>query len=131
MGFAALTSELEPLALENAEQLAKEVMSVIDEDADGKISLKEFTPICAEALRVILDEAENAQYAGDAQPTAGGNDPYLARAEEILLKELSDADLENTLMELFQSADLDNSGTLEKPEFSKCLLEADIGLTQG
>jgi len=125
--FEALSSELG--SADYSERLATEVMSVVDADEDNHVSLEEFTPLCAEVLRVLIDEAENAKYeAGNTEQT-GGTD-YMAAAEEILLKGLSDEDLERTLLELFQSADLDNSGTLERPEFTKCLLEADIGLTE-
>jgi len=106
-----------------------EIMDVIeatDTDHNNMIDLEEFTPVCYElALEVAMREIK-AQMAAEAE---GADDSRRKRAEDYLLQQMSREELLAALAAVFEKADKDGSGFLDRAEFATCLQDTALGFS--
>jgi len=98
------------------------LMAEADENHDGVIEYEEFVP-----LAVDLIEAMYAKAAADEE-MAVENAEAVETAEDMLLNGMSREQLEETLKGVFEKADTDGNGVLDRQEFRACLRQANIGL---
>merc|ERR1712070_500020 len=98
------------------------IMAEADENQDGVIEYNEFVP-----LAVDLIESIYAKSTADMQVAQADAEAHEA-AVASLLQDMSQEELENTLVAVFQNADKDGNGTLDRKEFQACLKSADLGL---
>merc|ERR1711934_978141 len=100
----------------------EQVLSAVDTDGDGQISYEEFIPI---AFRILVEITRDEMAdAADAAVSARAE-----RAEQMLVHSMSQEELTQTLLEIFQDADKDGSGHLDPSEFTEALRGSDIGFT--
>lgn len=114
-----------------AKRLSDEVLDATDTNADGKVSKAEFTPLAVDIVSAIIDEAENHKFEEEqnsaSNPAAATN--YVDAAHQILVHDLTKEELQAALADIFDSADEDGSGTLDREEFARCLREVAVDLT--
>lgn len=93
--------------------------SQADSDSSGTISFAEFAPLAYDLLVEHMAVAIQQEHeAGMEKRSEAAN----------ILSRLSKEELEETIMGLFQEADGDASGLIEKAEFAHAMREANIGL---
>jgi len=94
----------------------------VDLDGNGEIDYNEFLPPAIELIQSIYARmdmaAEEEQAKADAETAA----------TEYLVHGMSKSEVEAIIREQFDKADADKSGSLDVPEFHKCLKEAELGL---
>jgi len=115
-----------------AKRLSDEVLDATDTNADGKVSKAEFTPLAVDIVSAIIDEAENHKFEEEQNPAsnpAAAATNYVDAAHQILVHDLTREELTAALADIFDSADEDGSGTLDREEFSRCLQEVAVDLT--
>jgi Ca2+-binding EF-hand superfamily protein len=98
------------------------VLANVDADNDGRVTYTEFIPIAFDMLLKTVVAAMRA----DAEASADAR----AKAEEILVKGLTQEELQAQLNEIFQAADTDGSGRLDAAEFKTALEDAELGFTE-
>eukprot|EP00656_Telonema_subtile_P056734 TRINITY_DN9142_c0_g8_i1.p1 TRINITY_DN9142_c0_g8~~TRINITY_DN9142_c0_g8_i1.p1 ORF type:complete len:1064 (+),score=417.22 TRINITY_DN9142_c0_g8_i1:39-3230(+) len=99
------------------------VMEEADTNDDGMIEYDEFVPLMAnlfESMKVIDEAAENQA----SQQAAA------AAATEQLFDDLPAAQLDANILSMFQAADSDNSGELDRSEFMEAMRQLDFGLSR-
>ena len=101
----------------------EQVLEAVDTDGDGKISYEEFIPI---AFRILVEITRDEMVeAADAAASARTD-----RAESVLVHSLSQEELTQTLTQIFQEADKDGSGRLDREEFTQALISSDVGFSE-
>ena len=114
-----------------AKRLSDEVLDATDTNADGKVSKAEFTPLAVDIVSAIIDEAENHKFEEEqnsaSNPAAATN--YVDAAHQILVHDLTREELTAALADIFNSADEDGNGTLDREEFARCLQDVSVDLT--
>ncbi|KAK9803990.1 hypothetical protein WJX72_011083 [[Myrmecia] bisecta] len=95
-------------------------MEEADENANGVVEYREFVPIMVQILQAM--QAKEAALAAEQA--------IAQQAETLLLHGMPQAELEALILRTFQKSDTDGSGTLDRAEFKKCLLDADLGLSR-
>lgn len=123
------------------DELIEYLILEVDANKDGVIDYTEFCPLCYELLLKII-EVEVSKGDGDVNVAgaAGSNDTKVedleadgdemaAAAEDLILGDMSATEIEDLLHEIFKSADVDDSGTLDKEEFEQALRDSDIQLS--
>jgi Ca2+-binding EF-hand superfamily protein len=96
------------------------IMTEADENNDGMIDFNEFLPLMMELIQLLIAK-------GDVEAKLAQNE---AEVEDKLLHGMDRATLNNLLLSIFQSADADGSGALDRREFQNALKSADLGLTR-
>jgi len=128
-GSGALSSKefetvLRAAELHLSDREIKRVLAEADTDGNGEVSYEEFIPIGVElvnSIQVANDVAdENLAMEEDARQ----------QAEYHLFHGMTKEELERLLVDVFQRADVDNSGALSYDEFRQACKDADIGLTR-
>ena len=99
-------------------------MAELDEDHDGKLSYNEFLPFTVELLQALFAKQEMDHEREETEAEAR------EEVEEFLLHGMPRSELENMMMDIFQRADIDGSGSLDRNEFRECLKAAELGLTR-
>lgn len=127
--FQDLVSEL-GMNPDYAQRLSDEVLDATDTNADGKVSKAEFTPLAIDIVSAIIDEAENHKFDEQQSGPAQAATSYTEAAENILVHNLTEEELTQALADIFASADLDGSGTLDREEFARCLRDVQVDLTE-
>lgn len=115
-----------------AKRLSDEVLDATDTNDDGKVSKAEFTPLAIDIVSAIIDEAENHKFEEQQNAASTPAQPatdYLDAAQQILVHDLTREELTAALSEIFTAADTDASGTLDPEEFSRCLRDVKVDLT--
>jgi len=119
-----------------AKRLSDEVLDATDTNADGKVSKAEFTPLAVDIVSAIIDEAENHKFEEEqnaannpAAALAAAATNYVDAAHQILVHDLTKEELQAALADIFDSADADGSGTLDREEFARCLRDVAVDLT--
>ena len=102
-------------------------MEECDEDGDGCIDYGEFVPIMVGLVRSFAAKQRALEKQG---AVARGRKQARGHAANMLLHGMSRAQLEGTLKQLFDGADADGSGVLDRKEFATCLRSADLGLSR-
>jgi len=98
------------------------IMAEVDENQDGVIEYKEFVPLAVDLIESIY--AKTTAQIAVAQADADAHEAAVAS----LLNGMPREDLEATLTGIFQQADKDGNGSLDRKEFQACLRSADLGL---
>jgi len=115
-----------------AKRLSDEVLDATDTNADGKVSKAEFTPLAVDIVSAIIDEAENHKFEEEQNPAsnpAAAATNYVDAAHQILVHDLTREELTAALADIFNSADEDGNGTLDREEFARCLQDVSVDLT--
>uniref|UniRef100_A0A061SBG2 Radial spoke protein 7 n=1 Tax=Tetraselmis sp. GSL018 TaxID=582737 RepID=A0A061SBG2_9CHLO len=102
----------------------KKIMSELDEDHDGRLSYNEFLPFMVELLQTVFAKHEVEATRLEEEEEAR------QEVEEFLLHGMPRQQLEAMMMNIFQRADADGSGKLNRTEFRDCLKAAELGLTR-
>lgn len=95
-----------------------------DENNDGMISYEEFVPVAVELLTVIFAKKRHEWQQAQRQQQAA------QESAAYLLNGMPREELEAALTSIFQAADSDNSGELDRKEFVLALKNSDLGLTK-
>lgn len=103
---------------------ARAIMSEADENDDGALEYREFVPVMVEIIHGLKAKAEAAAVAEEAE------DEAREVVEMHLLHGMPREDLEALMRGVFEAADTDGNGTLDRKEFSRCLKSAELGLTR-
>ena len=83
-----------------------------------------FVPVALQILKEITRENMDDK----AVAAAALDQEALEKAQE-LLDQMTDEQLQQSLKEIFFTADSDDNGTLDIDEFRQCLQDTDLGLT--
>ena len=99
-------------------------MSEADENEDGVLEYREFVPIMVELIHSIKAKE-------DAKAAAEEDEDEAREAVEMhLLHGIPREQLEQMMFSVFNAADTDGSGALDRKEFARCLKSAELGLTR-
>lgn len=102
----------------------RRVMSEADENDDGVLEYREFVPVMVEIVHGIKAKEAAAR---EAEMEA---DEAREAVEMHLLHGMPREELEQMMAGVFQAADADGSGILDRKEFAKCLKSAELGLSR-
>jgi len=102
----------------------KRVMSEADEDDDGFINYGEFVPVAVQVLQGYHARRSAMEHHQKDEATAR------ELAMEYLLHGMSREELEATMFRLFQKADLDQDGFLDRNEFRASINDASLNLSR-
>ena len=102
----------------------RRIMSEADENEDGVLEYREFVPIMVELIHSIKAKE-------DAKAAAEEDEDEAREAVEMhLLHGIPREQLEQMMFSVFNAADTDGSGALDRKEFARCLKSAELGLTR-
>ena len=101
------------------------LMDSIDTDQDRRIYFEEFVPLCYDLLIELIARAIQENENAEAAQAAA----MRKKAEEII-GNLSPEQLQDSLTQIFSTADADGSGFLDAAEFESCMLQMDLGLSR-
>ena len=101
----------------------RKIMAEADENEDGLIEYREFSQVAVDVLQA-LSSKDAAQQAREREAQNRKD------VEAFLLHGMPKAELEQLLGDVFRQTDVDGSGTLDRREFSRCIREAELGLTR-
>ena len=102
----------------------RRIMSEADENEDGVLEYREFVPIMVELIHSMKAKE-------DAKAAAEEDEVDAREAVEMhLLHGIPREQLEQMMFTVFNSADSDGSGALDRKEFARCLKSAELGLTR-
>jgi Ca2+-binding EF-hand superfamily protein len=96
------------------------IMTEADENNDGMIDFNEFQPLLLELVQLLIAKQ-------DVEEKLLQNE---AIVEDRLLHGMDRTTLNQLLLSIFQSADDDQSGFLNRVQFQNALKSADLGLTR-
>ena len=96
------------------------IMTEADENHDGMIDFNEFQPLLLELVQLLIAKQ-------DVEEKLLQNE---AIVEDRLLHGMDRTTLNQLLLSIFQSADDDQSGFLNRVQFQNALKSADLGLTR-
>ena len=103
---------------------ARRVMAEADENDDGVLEYREFVPVMVEIIHGLQARARAAEV----------REAQTAEARESvqmhLLHGMPRDELEDMMRNVFEAADADGSGALDRREFARCLRSAELGLTR-
>ena len=103
---------------------ARRVMQEADENDDGVLEYREFVPVMVEIIHGMQARARAAEV----------REVQAAEARESvqmhLLHGMPRDELEDMMRNVFEAADADGSGALDRKEFARCLRSAELGLTR-
>jgi Ca2+-binding EF-hand superfamily protein len=100
------------------------IMAEIDEDDNGVVDWKEFLPVATDLLRTLIARQDFQERKCSRHGSAK------EEAQEFLLKGLTREELQESIMEVFRSADNDGNGNLDRKEFLNCLRGSGLGFTR-
>ena len=103
---------------------ARAIMAEADENDDGALEYREFVPIMVEIIHGIKAKTDAAAVTEEAE------DEAREVVEMHLLHGMPREELEAMMRGVFEAADTDGNGTLDRKEFSRCLKSAELGLTR-
>ena len=99
------------------------MLAEADENDDGVLEYKEFLP----AMITIINGLK-ARHAARASRDAAA-DMAREEAQYVLLRGMPASDLEALMVNVFEAADEDKSGSLSRPEFKTALKSGKLGLS--
>lgn len=107
-----------------SEKETMRLMAEVDANEDGQIDYSEFVPLAVdlvEGMYAKMDEKESRFVEEERARMA---------ATEYMLHGMGREQLSAVILDVFQKADKDLSGSLTIAEFHNCIREADLGLTR-
>jgi len=110
------------LGLSNSE--IRRVLAEADEDEDGMINYHEFVPVAVQVLQGYHARKHAMEHRDKDEENAR------ELAMDYLLHGMTREELEATMFNLFQKADQDTDGFLNRDEFRVCINDASLGLTR-
>jgi len=110
------------LGLSNPE--IRRVLAEADENEDGMIDYHEFVPVAVQVLQGYHARKHAMEHRDEDEKNAR------ELAMDYLLHGMTREELEATMFNLFQKADLDGDGFLNRDEFRSCINDASLGLTR-
>lgn len=102
----------------------RRIMSEADEDGNGMIEYREFVPVMVDIIHSLKAKEAANETRADMEEDAR------AEVEEHLLHGIPREQLEEVMRGVFEMADTDGSGELDREEFRDALKNADLGLTR-
>jgi len=102
----------------------KRVLAEADEDEDGFINYHEFVPVAVQVLQGYHARRHAMEHRDKDEQSARD------LAMDYLLHGMSREELEATMFKLFQKADLDHDGFLDRNEFRGCINDASLNLSR-
>jgi Ca2+-binding EF-hand superfamily protein len=99
-------------------------MAEADEDEDGFINYHEFVPVAVQVLQGYHARRHAMEHRDKDEQSARD------LAMDYLLHGMSREELEATMFKLFQKADLDHDGFLDRNEFRACINDASLNLSR-
>merc|ERR1711970_110273 len=99
-------------------------MEEADVNNDGSIEYREFVPVMIDIIETANAVTSNMAANEEAQLQAWD------AAQAYILEGMSREELEAAAFGIFQAADVDNSGFLDRQEFIACLRALDLGVTK-
>jgi len=99
------------------------IMAEADENEDGQIEYSEFLPIAIDVMQSIYAKQ-------DFEATALEREEVLEDVRDYLLHGMPQEELEDELRNVFNEADGDGNGYLDRKEFVAVLKNADLGFTK-
>lgn len=102
----------------------RRIMSEADENDDGVLEYREFVPVMVEIVHGL--KAKEAA----SREAAREEDEAREAVEMHLLHGMPREELEAMMAGVFNAADADGSGVLDRKEFAKCLKASELGLTR-
>jgi len=107
-----------------SDENVKRVMAEADEDEDGFINYHEFVPVAVQVLQGYHARRHAMEHRDKDEQSARD------LAMDYLLHGMSREELEATMFKLFQKADLDTDGFLDRNEFRACINDASLNLSR-
>jgi len=102
----------------------RRVLAEADEDEDGMINYHEFVPVAVQVLQGYHARKHAIEHRDKDEESAR------ELALDYLLHGMTREELEATMFNLFQKADQDTDGYLNRDEFRSCINDASLGLTR-
>ena len=103
-----------------SESQVQYIMTEADENNDGMIDFNEFLPLMMEIVQLLIAKQDVEAQMAESE----------AMIEDKLLHGMDREALNTLLLQIFQAADTDGSGALDRAEFQAALKSADLGLTR-
>ena len=100
------------------------LMAEVDADGDGRIAYHEFVPLAVDLLETLMAARKHDAAQEERKEEAA------KKAEAFLFHGLSKEQLQATLRDMFEQADVDKSGQLSREEFEASLRHSSLGLTR-
>ena len=97
----------------------RHVMSEADENDDGMIDFNEFLPLALSIFEAIYAKQDLHKHEEEA----------VNKASDLLLHGMTRQELESMLHTLFNRADTEGKGYLDRQQFGKVLKDSDLGFT--
>lgn len=91
-----------------------------DQNADGNIEYEEFIPMALQIIHGMYAKKRMQQHIAEVEK----------QAEDILVHDMTRAELTELIRAIFTRIDKDNSGVLNKQEFVQALTSMELGLTR-
>lgn len=98
----------------------RHVMSEADENDDGMIDFNEFLPLAFSIFEAIYAKQDLHKHEDEA----------VSKASDLLLHGMTREELEGLLHQLFNRADVEGKGYLDRQQFGKVLKDSDLGFTR-
>ena len=98
----------------------RHVMSEADENDDGMIDFNEFLPLALSIFEAIYAKQDLHKHEEEA----------VNKASDLLLHGMTRQELESMLHTLFNRADTEGKGYLDRQQFGKVLKDSDLGFTR-
>merc|ERR1719272_1598538 len=114
---------LQNSGLDLNQRAIRRVMEEADTNDDGRIDYDEFVPLMAnlfDSMKVIHDAVDSA----------AAEEAAAAAASEQLFENIPAAQLDASILSMFQTADSDESGQLDRKEFMEAMRQLDFGLSR-
>jgi Ca2+-binding EF-hand superfamily protein len=114
---------LQAVNLNLSRSAIRRIMEQADVNNDGSIEYREFVPVMMDIIATHTELGDAAQASQEEQMRA------YEQATEYVLEGMTRSQLESAALRIFQAADDDNSGMLDRKEFTKCLKAMNLGFT--
>lgn len=100
------------------------VMAEADVNNDGEVNYAEFLPLAIEIVQGLYAR-EDLRASEEAE-----EEEAREAAQDMLVHGMSREELQQMMKAIFEKADKDESGALDRQEFKTCMQEAELGLTK-
>ena len=122
-----LKSVLSAARLNLSKSEMRTVMAECDTNLDGLLEYKEFLPVMVQVINGLHARKAEREAQEEAEVE---REEVAAEMQNYLLHGMRREELEALMRSVFQAADVDGNGTLDRAEFQQCLISAELGLTR-